>query len=1291
MTLPANLLRPTDSDRTIAPTLSFLRRLLLGLGLIGLLGGDCSVLAAPPRNRDELNSRLQELRRQYEPFLRSLPTEQGTVEPRPRQPIGPTWRMKYEVRNTTNSNRPEPPAWHEKDFDDSSWDKVDLPEWRYETLGGRRGASSIVWYRTRFTAERPAEKGRRVFLVFEGVDWEAHVWLNGKYLGHHLAYYEPFRFDVTDLLEEENTLAVRIFDGQRYGEPVAFWSLFPLPPAEEQRYVPDQAKSVIGHQKDDVLVGTGYGIHREVYLETTGEASIEAVFARGYPERGEAVIKVEIDAASSQQVVLEVKVVPDNFEGSSYAIQSPVTIAPGVGVREVVLKMPKAKTWSPEMPHLYRCQVRLTRDGQVIDRKDALFGNRSFALVSKANPKPGCQEGTLLLNGEPIFLRGTNINGFNALGYWGETDKLVDVLLMLKAAGFNSVRSCQHVCYPEVRELMDRLGIMSEQDQGGGRAIYEDGKPLPRTDSLAQLPMTGTALARVCYNNPGVVLLSFLNETWFTREESDTAAKIVAAVLAIDPDRIITPISGHPHGSFTKPNEGTSGYDLPDDFWGNVIDNIHDYRGWYGGNLWELLRPFSPGRMVIVGEYGPEALDGYETMTKNYPEHFGKIPPRNAEELCGNVQLQMDRGEKLGAQGRMMMIGLRGRRASTLADYIEGSQTYQADVCAEVTKMWRLSARRMAGYFHFHYIDVLAASWPKSIVSHDLCPKQAYYAMAQVNQPLVPLFALADDGNAMDLWVVNDLPEAMNGATIEWKVAGPGSIHASGSVPVNVPPHDAVRAASVGLSSVPETADVVHITLGLRNAEGKMLAQYEQEVFLRLWREKNQVWAKKIERKGGMRPWREIDTSAYPGSFVSLGDMTGDGRIDLLLSQMGPYTTPARLVAIDLDGKKLWELGDTANLAGTAGAGREPTCRGIAAICDVNDDGRSEVLAELWRDGEPTLCLIDGKTGAIKRQAESPLDMSVRNPKGYRSWRPVPMALIARLDGPSSPATIVLKYEASNTIPVHVVGLDPNLNVKWRHTLRPTAAGHIPKVADLGGDGRETVLLGETAIGGNGKIVWQRDFGIHADCTDAAELVPSSPGKEVVVSICQKGPLYCLSSKGETIWQKTREEVPHGQAVWAGDFVADRPGVEVIVLRSGHVGDFVTLSGNDGSQIAAFQHAGELQSYPDFPVAVRWATPDTHALWIPVDRRLVDGHGRTMGDLGELDSLVAKRLGCGESKSNLAAQAMAIDVAGDDREELVVYQPYNGRAVFIFTQADADCQEKPFREQPNSRHPRTYF
>ena len=388
-------------------------------------------------------------------------------------------------------------------------------------------------------AEKPAA-GQRLWLCFDGVDWEAQVYLNGELLGSHRVYYEPFRFDVTDKIRQDNTLAVRVLAGRSYGEPMTYWAVFPDIRALQQRYVPDRAGSIIGNLPIGYHAGCGFGIHRDAYLELTGPVLVAGIFARNDGSNDQARLRVEVDAATACAVEMKVQIMPENCEGRAYEKTLSAPLPRGRSVQSLVVPMPEAQVWSPDTPNLYRCRVTARNAGGQSDAKDVLFGCRNFTLVNRSEkpahgrtPGPRAERGDLpngmlLLNGKPVFLRGTNIQGLNAYAYWGQTEELLHTVLLLKAGNFNIVRSCQHVEFPEVRECYDRLGMMSEQDQGGGyRGSIDMG--IRREPHIH----TGTVLARQCYNNPAVVFLCFGNEHEFD------AAPILRAALAVDPQRII--------------------------------------------------------------------------------------------------------------------------------------------------------------------------------------------------------------------------------------------------------------------------------------------------------------------------------------------------------------------------------------------------------------------------------------------------------------------------------------------------------------------------------------------------------------------------------------------------------------------------------------------------------------------------------------------------------------------------------------------------------------------------------
>jgi hypothetical protein len=449
-----------------------------------------------------------------------------------------------------------------------------------------------------------------------------------------------------------------------------------------------------------------------------------------------------------------------------------------------------------------------------------------------------------------------------------------------------------------------------------------------------------------------------------------------------------------------------------------------------------------------------------------------------------------------------------------------------------------------------------------------------------------------------------------------------------------------------------------------------------------------------------MQLWKQVPLGELSGGFVLPADLTGDGQAELLLSYAQRYSAHVRLVAVDLQGQVLWSYGD-ASVSGQDFGGGEPPCRPPITAYDFNGDGQVEVVAEFWNDGQPQLVVLAGATGQVLRQIDSPFGMPVRQPDGYRPSRPAPQAMVARLDGPDRPASVVVKYETSGRIPALAVAYDHELNKRWEIRDRQelwsmqgaSDMGHHAIVTDLTGDGRDDIVFGQLAVDSDGQPIFRRDFPQHADGIDVFTLDGET---RLLITICNTGPAYCLTADGKTVWEKTQQEVSHGQAGWVGNFLPDRPGLEAVILVSGHYGIFHTFDAEDGRKLAAFEHHAGLEhpdgsrKYPDMPIKVRWRNGED-SLWVPVDRMILDGRGRVVARLGEMDARVVRELRPGDTKNQLAVQAVPVDLCGDEREEVILYQPYHGKAVYIFTQADSDAAEKPYRPQTNAYNRPSYF
>ena len=109
--------------------------------------------------------------------------------------------------------------------DSARWRPVDLPhDWvvdlpfdgtashshGYKTVGWQWPETSVGWYRRTFAVDS-ADMGRHIYLQFDGVHRDSHVWVNGFYLGHEPSGYATRTYDITDYLDygKDNVVAVR--------------------------------------------------------------------------------------------------------------------------------------------------------------------------------------------------------------------------------------------------------------------------------------------------------------------------------------------------------------------------------------------------------------------------------------------------------------------------------------------------------------------------------------------------------------------------------------------------------------------------------------------------------------------------------------------------------------------------------------------------------------------------------------------------------------------------------------------------------------------------------------------------------------------------------------------------------------------------------------------------------------------------------------------------------------------------------------------------------------------------
>ncbi|MDE6402575.1 MAG: DUF4982 domain-containing protein, partial [Muribaculaceae bacterium] len=291
------------------------------------------------------------------------------------------------------------------------------------TKAGRTGGLPYMgtgWYRTMFDAT----PGRMVSLLFDGAMSDAHVWVNGHYVGAWPYGYNSFHFDVTPYLNtdrRDNVLAVRL-------ENLPFSS----------RWYP------------------GAGLYRNVHVIETDSVHIP-VWGTNIttPHVGRDFATVKLLTTVLNSADRDIEVTTDILSPAGEVVATRTTrgrINHGLPV-EQNFEVKSPALWSPESPSLYVARTTVTDDsGRQVDSYDTRFGIRSIEVI----PERG-----FFLNGEPRKFRGVcNHHDLGPLGAAVNRSALRHQLRLLKDMGCDAVRTSHNMPDPQLVELCDEMGLM---------------------------------------------------------------------------------------------------------------------------------------------------------------------------------------------------------------------------------------------------------------------------------------------------------------------------------------------------------------------------------------------------------------------------------------------------------------------------------------------------------------------------------------------------------------------------------------------------------------------------------------------------------------------------------------------------------------------------------------------------------------------------------------------------------------------------------------------------------------
>lgn len=322
------------------------------------------------------------------------------------------------------------------------------------------------WYRTSFSLP-PSFHGKYIALHFDGINYRANIWLNGKQIANSsdvVGTWRTFEFDVTEAIRKihredesrggatagENALAVEVFAPTENDLALTWVDWAPAPPDKDM------------------------GLWRPVYLTASGALLISHPFVKTRNldlQTKSATIQIEADVTNLtdqplESATLNAEVNPANIRNTLIIGKSgsaEFSLAPHeTKTISMDAEIQNAEPWLPaEMGHPKLNDLRLlvwpktnplSSSLPISDEKNIEFGIRQ--VTSKFI------NGQLqfFINGKPLLIRG---------GGWApdlllreDHQRLEDQIRMTRDMGLNTIRLEGKLESDDFYDLADRYGIL---------------------------------------------------------------------------------------------------------------------------------------------------------------------------------------------------------------------------------------------------------------------------------------------------------------------------------------------------------------------------------------------------------------------------------------------------------------------------------------------------------------------------------------------------------------------------------------------------------------------------------------------------------------------------------------------------------------------------------------------------------------------------------------------------------------------------------------------------------------